>query len=68
MLRLVVDHPEDVSRAAFVDRLPLTEHLSRVMPELAVQWGHWFFFAQPDVAERMTKLPSRPQAGGLGRT
>ncbi|MEU5894006.1 alpha/beta hydrolase [Streptomyces sp. NPDC047461] len=52
-LRLVLDHPEAVSRVAFLDCLPLTEHLSRITAEFATQWWHWFFFAQPGIPERV---------------
>ncbi|GHE39208.1 hydrolase [Streptomyces longispororuber] len=52
-LRLVLDHPDAVSRVAFLDCLPVTEHLSRITAEFATQWWHWFFFAQPDIPERV---------------
>ncbi len=52
-LRLALDHPRAVSQAAFIDCLPLTEHLSRITAEFATQWWHWFFFAQPDIPERV---------------
>ncbi|SEG95580.1 haloacetate dehalogenase [Actinacidiphila yanglinensis] len=52
-LRLVLDHPEAVSRVAFLDCLPLTEHLSRITVDFATRWWHWFFFAQPEVPERV---------------
>ncbi|WOX16095.1 alpha/beta hydrolase [Streptomyces sp. N50] len=52
-LRLTLDHPEIVSRVAFVDCLPVTEHLSRITAEFATRWWHWFFFAQPDIPERV---------------
>ncbi|MEW2051979.1 alpha/beta hydrolase [Streptomyces sp. NPDC005476] len=52
-LRLTLDHPQSVSRVAFLDCLPLTEHLSRITTEFATQWWHWFFFAQPDIPERV---------------
>ena len=52
-LRLVLDHPECVSRVAFADCVPLTEHLSRISVDFATQWWHWFFFAQPDIPERV---------------
>ncbi|WP_425544127.1 alpha/beta fold hydrolase [Actinocorallia libanotica] len=51
--RLALDHPEAVSRAAFMDGLPISEHLSRVTAEFATRWWHWFFFAQPDIPERV---------------
>lgn len=52
-LRLALDHPDRVARAALIDCLPLTEHLSRITPEFATQWWHWFFFAQPEIPERV---------------
>ncbi|WKE67671.1 alpha/beta fold hydrolase [Streptomyces sp. WP-1] len=52
-LRLALDHPDTVSRAAFIDCLPVTEHLSRITARFATQWWHWFFFAQPDIPERV---------------
>jgi haloacetate dehalogenase len=52
-LRLTLDHPGTVSRVAFADCLPLTEHLSRITAEFATQWWHWFFFAQPGIPERV---------------
>ncbi|CAM5398224.1 Alpha/beta hydrolase OS=Streptomyces tendae OX=1932 GN=F3L20_32245 PE=4 SV=1 [Streptomyces tendae] len=52
-LRVTLDHPDAVSRVAFADCLPLTEHLSRITAEFATQWWHWFFFAQPDIPERV---------------
>ncbi|MER6457261.1 alpha/beta hydrolase [Streptomyces sp900105245] len=52
-LRLALDHPGMVSRVALIDCLPLSEHLSRITAEFATRWWHWFFFAQPDVPERV---------------
>ncbi|WP_409062136.1 alpha/beta fold hydrolase [Streptomyces sp. SYP-A7185] len=52
-LRLTLDHPDVVSRVVFADCLPLTEHLSRITAEFATQWWHWFFFAQPEIPERV---------------
>ena len=52
-LRLALDHPEAVSRLALLDCLPISEHLSRITPEFATEWWHWFFFAQPDIPERV---------------
>ena len=52
-LRLALDHPEAVSRLAVLDCLPISEHLSRITPEFATEWWHWFFFAQPDIPERV---------------
>jgi haloacetate dehalogenase len=33
--------------------LPISERLSRITPEFATRWWHWFFFAQPDIPERV---------------
>jgi haloacetate dehalogenase len=52
-LRLALDHPAAVSRAVFLDGVPISEHLSRITAEFATQWWHWFFFAQPDIPERV---------------
>jgi len=52
-LRLTLDHPDRVSRVAFLDCLPIVEHLDRITVKFAVDWWHWFFFAQPDVPERV---------------
>jgi haloacetate dehalogenase len=52
-LRLVLDHPAAVSRVALLDGIPLSEHLSRITPEFAISWWHWFFFAQPAIPERV---------------
>ncbi|MFG2789684.1 alpha/beta fold hydrolase [Streptomyces sp. NPDC048419] len=52
-LRLALDHPEVVSRVALIDCLPVSEHLSRITAEFATKWWHWFFFAQPEIPERI---------------
>lgn len=51
--RLALDHPDAVSRVAFLDGVPLTEHLARISVRFATRWWHWFFFAQPDIPERV---------------
>jgi haloacetate dehalogenase len=51
--RLAMDHPGRVSRLALLDCIPIVEHLERITPEFATAWWHWFFFAQPDVPERV---------------
>ncbi|MFG3104938.1 alpha/beta fold hydrolase [Streptomyces sp. NPDC048182] len=52
-LRLVLDHPEAVEQVAFLDGIPLTEHLSRTDARFATAWWHWFFFAQAEIPERV---------------
>lgn len=52
-LRLVLDHPDHVTRAALLDCLPISEHLDRADARFATAWWHWFFFAQADTPERV---------------
>lgn len=52
-LRIALDHPDLVTRVAFLDCLPIVEHLDRLTVKFAVDWWHWFFFAQRDVPERV---------------
>lgn len=52
-LRLALDHPENVERVALLDCLPISEHLDRTDANFATAWWHWFFFAQPDLPERV---------------
>jgi haloacetate dehalogenase len=51
--RLALSHPDAVSRAALLDCLPVSEHLDRIDARFATAWWHWFFFAQPEVPERV---------------
>ena len=51
--RLALDHREAVSRVAFMDGVPISEHLSRITAKFATQYWHWFFFAQPGIPERV---------------
>lgn len=52
-LRLALDHPAAVSRLAVLDSIPICEHLARADARFATQWWHWFFFAQPQIPERV---------------
>ncbi len=52
-MRLALDRPDVVRAAALLDCLPITEHLARLDVRFATQWWHWFFYAQPDVPERV---------------
>lgn len=52
-LRMALDYPERVTRAALLDCLPISEHLDRADARFATVWWHWFFFAQPEVPERV---------------
>lgn len=52
-LRLSLDHPDRVDRLVLVDCLPIIEHLDRADARFATRWWHWFFFAQPEIPERV---------------
>ncbi len=52
-LRMALDHPESVTRLALLDCLPIIEHLDRANARFATAWWHWFFFAQPEIPERV---------------
>ncbi|WDZ86620.1 alpha/beta fold hydrolase [Micromonospora cathayae] len=66
-LRLTLDHPDLVTGVALLDCIPISEHLSRITAEFATRWYHWFFFAQPDVPERVINAdPARWYHGDPG--
>jgi haloacetate dehalogenase len=52
-LRLALDHPGAVERLAFLGTIPIGETLARCSAEFATAWWHWFFFAQPEIPERV---------------
>ncbi len=52
-LRLALDEPDRVSALALLDGIPISEHLDRMGADFATRWWHWFFFAQPDIPERV---------------
>lgn len=52
-LRMALDHPERVTRVGLLDCVPIIEHLDRIDARFATDWWHWFFFAQPDIPERV---------------
>ena len=51
-LRLALDHPDEVSRLAVLDGLPVIEHLERCDARFARAWYHWFWFDVPEKPER----------------
>lgn len=52
-LRLALDQPPAVERLAVMDCIPISEHLRRADAQFATSWWHWFFFAQPEIPERV---------------
>jgi len=51
--RLALDHSTRVERLAILDSIPVVEHLDRADARFATAWWHWFFFAQPEIPERV---------------
>jgi haloacetate dehalogenase len=51
--RIALDHPERVSKLAVFSNIPIGEAFRRTTREFALGWYHWFFFAQPDLPERL---------------
>ncbi|WP_372698943.1 alpha/beta fold hydrolase [Arthrobacter sp. JSM 101049] len=51
--RIAMDHPRKLTRLALLDCLPIVEHLERTDAAFATAWWHWFFFAQPEIPERV---------------
>jgi haloacetate dehalogenase len=52
-LRLALDHPDVATHLAVLDSVPIGEALARADARFARAWYHWFFFAQPDLPERL---------------
>ncbi|MFF2369142.1 alpha/beta fold hydrolase [Agromyces sp. NPDC058110] len=52
-LRLMLDHANRIDRGVLIDCLPISEHLRRADARFASAWWHWFFYAQPDIPERV---------------
>ncbi len=52
-IRLALDHPEQVTRLAVLDGLPIGAHLARCDARFAQAWYHWFFLAQQELATAM---------------
>ncbi len=51
--RLAMEHHERVERMAFLGVLPVGDLLRHCDARFATEWWHWFFFAQPEVPERV---------------
>ena len=52
-LRTALDSPAAVSHLAVLDCVPIVEHLERADARFAAAWWHWFFFARPELPERL---------------
>ncbi|HET8843346.1 MAG TPA: alpha/beta hydrolase [Ktedonobacteraceae bacterium] len=51
--RMALDAPERVLKLAVFSNIPIGEAFRRTTREFALGWYHWFFFAQPDLPERL---------------
>ena len=54
-VRLAMDFPEQVTKLAVLDGVPIYEALERADWRFAGSWWHWFFFAQSEKAEAAIK-------------
>lgn len=63
-LRLALDHEHHLDQLVVMDGIPISEHLRRSDARFATEWWHWFFYAQPDVPERV--INADPDAWYLG--
>ena len=51
--RLAMDHPSRVTGLVIIDAVPIIEALERCDAQVAERWFDWFFFAQPEMPERV---------------
>lgn len=63
-LRLALDNPEVVTAIALLDSVPISEALARCDDRFATAWWHWFFFAQPELPERLINADPDSFYGG----
>jgi haloacetate dehalogenase len=63
-LRLALDHEERIDHLALLDCIPISEHLARADARFATLWWHWFFFAQPEIPERVISADPDAWYGG----
>jgi len=69
--RLVLDHPDRVTKAALLDIIPTREVFARTDKALATSYYHWYFFIQPyDLPETLIGADPiyylRKKLGGWG--
>lgn len=63
-LRIALDYSDRIGRAVLLDCIPISEHLKRADARFATRWWHWFFFAQPEIPERV--INADPDAWYVG--
>jgi len=50
--RTAMDFPSNVKKLAVLDGVPIIEALERCNAKFAINWWHWFFYAQRDKPEQ----------------
>ncbi|HVD17897.1 MAG TPA: alpha/beta hydrolase, partial [Propionibacteriaceae bacterium] len=51
--RLAMDHPSRVTQLVIVNAVPIIEALERCDARVAERWYEWFFYAHPELGERV---------------
>jgi haloacetate dehalogenase len=68
--RLAMDHPSRVRKLVIINAVPIIEALERCDARMAEHWFDWFFYAQPELPERMISADPmawyRPDAEQMG--
>jgi haloacetate dehalogenase len=68
--RLAMDHPSRVTRLVIINAVPIIEALERCDAGVAERWFDWFFYAQPELPERIISVDPvawyRPDAEPMG--
>ena len=68
--RLAMDHPSRVAHLVIIDAVPIIEALERCDARVAERWFEWFFYARPELAERVISADPvawyRPDAQQMG--
>ncbi|MEZ2390657.1 alpha/beta fold hydrolase [bacterium RCC_150] len=63
-LRLALDCEQRIDHLALLDCVPISEHLARTDSRFATAWWHWFFYAQPEIPERVINADPDSWYGG----
>ena len=68
--RLGMDHPSRVTRLVIINAVPIIEALERCDARVAERWFDWFFYARPELPERVITADPvawyRPEAHLMG--
>ena len=67
--RTALDHPQNVTKLAVLDGVPIVEALERADARFAELWWHWFFFSSPHAVRVISADPMawyRPDRQAMG--